>query len=57
MGEDVAAGLAGGAQAQLPPLAPFEGVVSVQPDLVCDFWTEVGRNMAARMQPRPTPRR
>ena len=45
-----AAGLAGGAQAQLPPLAPFEGMaVFGEPDLVCDFWTELGRNTAARI--------
>src|SRR5215211_222649 len=25
--------------------SPFEGVVFGRPDLVCDFWTELGRNM------------
>ncbi|BBU25024.1 NAD(P)/FAD-dependent oxidoreductase [Mycobacterium xenopi] len=29
--------------------SPFEGVVFDQPDLVCDFWTELGRNMTARI--------
>jgi cyclohexanone monooxygenase len=29
--------------------SPFEGVVFGQPDLVCDFWTELGRNMTARI--------
>ncbi|MGC2799548.1 MAG: NAD(P)/FAD-dependent oxidoreductase [Mycobacterium sp.] len=27
----------------------FEGMASGQPDLVCDFWTELGRNTAARV--------
>jgi cyclohexanone monooxygenase len=27
----------------------FEGVAPGQPDLVCDFWTELGRNTAARV--------
>jgi cyclohexanone monooxygenase len=29
--------------------SPFEGVVFDQSDLVCDFWTELGRNMTARI--------
>jgi cyclohexanone monooxygenase len=29
--------------------SPFEGVVFDQPDQVCDFWTELGRNMTARI--------
>ncbi|HWF28323.1 MAG TPA: NAD(P)/FAD-dependent oxidoreductase [Mycobacterium sp.] len=29
--------------------SPFEGVVFGEPDLVCDFWTELGRNMTARI--------
>ena len=29
--------------------SPFEGVVFDQADLVCDFWTELGRNMTARI--------
>ncbi|GFG74331.1 flavin-containing monooxygenase [Mycobacterium botniense] len=29
--------------------SPFEGVVFDEPDLVCDFWTELGRNMTARI--------
>jgi cyclohexanone monooxygenase len=29
--------------------SPFEGVVFDQPDMVCDFWTELGRNMTARI--------
>jgi cyclohexanone monooxygenase len=29
--------------------SPFEGVVFDQPDQVCDFWTELGRNMSARI--------
>jgi cyclohexanone monooxygenase len=29
--------------------SPFEGVVFDQPDLVCDFWTELGRNMTGRI--------
>jgi cyclohexanone monooxygenase len=29
--------------------SPFEGVVFDAPDLVCDFWTELGRNMTARI--------
>ncbi|MCV7258683.1 flavin-containing monooxygenase [Mycobacterium shimoidei] len=28
----------------------FEGMALGQPDLVCDFWTELGRNTAARVQ-------
>ncbi|KUI28868.1 monooxygenase [Mycobacterium sp. IS-1496] len=27
----------------------FEGMAPGQPDLVCDFWTEIGRNTAARV--------
>ena len=27
----------------------FEGMALGQPDLVCDFWTELGRNTAARV--------
>ena len=50
LGEIAAAGLAGGAQAQLP-LAGHRSRVwcSTQPDLVCDFWTELGRNLTARI--------
>jgi cyclohexanone monooxygenase len=29
--------------------SPFEGIVFDQTDLVCDFWTELGRNMTARI--------
>ncbi|OBI11636.1 monooxygenase [Mycobacterium sp. E2327] len=29
--------------------SPFEGVVFDAADLVCDFWTELGRNMTARI--------
>ena len=29
--------------------SPFEGVVFGEPDLVCDFWTELGRNLTARI--------
>jgi cyclohexanone monooxygenase len=29
--------------------SPFEGVVFDEPDQVCDFWTELGRNMTARI--------
>jgi cyclohexanone monooxygenase len=29
--------------------SPFEGVVFGEPDHVCDFWTELGRNMTARI--------
>ncbi|MDT5049463.1 MAG: cyclohexanone monooxygenase, partial [Mycobacterium sp.] len=29
--------------------SPFAGVVFGAPDLVCDFWTELGRNMTARI--------
>jgi cyclohexanone monooxygenase len=29
--------------------SPFEGVVFDAQDLVCDFWTELGRNMTARI--------
>jgi cyclohexanone monooxygenase len=29
--------------------SPFEGVVFDAPDQVCDFWTELGRNMTARI--------
>jgi cyclohexanone monooxygenase len=29
--------------------SPFVGVVFGEPDLVCDFWTELGRNMTARI--------
>ena len=29
--------------------SPFVGVVFGEPDLVCDFWTELGRNLSARI--------
>lgn len=29
--------------------SPFEGIVFDEPDMVCDFWTELGRNMTARI--------
>ena len=29
--------------------SPFEGVVFDAPDMVCDFWTELGRNTTARI--------
>jgi len=29
--------------------SPFKGVVFGEPDLVCDFWTELGRNLTARI--------
>lgn len=29
--------------------SPFVGVVFGEPDLVCDFWTELGRNVTARI--------
>lgn len=29
--------------------SPFVGVVFGEPDLVCDFWTELGRNLTARI--------
>jgi len=29
--------------------SPFVGVVLGEPDLVCDFWTELGRNVSARI--------
>ncbi|MGH3676393.1 MAG: flavin-containing monooxygenase [Mycobacterium sp.] len=29
--------------------SPFEGVVFDQPDQICDFWTELGRGMTARI--------
>jgi cyclohexanone monooxygenase len=36
--------------------SPFgEGVVFDQSDLVCDFWTELGRNMTARIAAGPDP--
>lgn len=33
----------------------FEGMALGQPDLVCDFWTELGRNTAARVLALPDP--
>lgn len=33
----------------------FEGMALGQPDLVCDFWTELGRNTAARVMALPDP--
>lgn len=33
----------------------FEGMAPGQPDLVCDFWTELGRNTAARVLALPDP--
>ena len=33
----------------------FEGMALGQPDLVCDFWTELGRNCAARVLALPDP--
>ena len=36
--------------------SPFEGVVFDEPDLVCDFWTELGRNMTARIAAQRRPR-
>jgi cation diffusion facilitator CzcD-associated flavoprotein CzcO len=33
----------------------FEGMALGQPDLVCDFWTELGRNVAARVAALPDP--
>ncbi|PJK19916.1 flavin-containing monooxygenase [Mycolicibacterium goodii] len=33
----------------------FEGMAPGQPDLVCDFWTELGRNTAARVMALPDP--
>jgi cyclohexanone monooxygenase len=35
--------------------SPFVGVVFGEPDLVCDFWTELGRNMTARIAASPDP--
>ncbi len=35
--------------------SPFVGVVFGEPDLVCDFWTELGRNMTARIAAAPDP--
>ena len=29
--------------------SPFEGVVFDEPDQICDFWTELGRSMTARI--------
>lgn len=29
--------------------SPFVGVVFGEPDMVCDFWTELGRNLTARI--------
>lgn len=33
----------------------FEGMAPGQPDLVCDFWTELGRNTATRVLALPDP--
>ena len=33
----------------------FEGMALGQPDYVCDFWTELGRNTAARVMALPDP--
>jgi len=35
--------------------SPFEGVVFDAPDMVCDFWTELGRNLTARIGASPDP--
>ncbi|SBS73159.1 Phenylacetone monooxygenase [uncultured Mycobacterium sp.] len=35
--------------------SPFVGVVFGEPDLVCDFWTELGRNLTARIAASPDP--
>ncbi|MGU3500153.1 flavin-containing monooxygenase [Mycobacterium sp. C31M] len=35
--------------------SPFVGVVFGEPDLVCDFWTELGRNLTARVAGSPDP--
>jgi cyclohexanone monooxygenase len=35
--------------------SPFEGVVFDAADQVCDFWTELGRNMTARIASSPDP--
>jgi cyclohexanone monooxygenase len=35
--------------------SPFEGVVFDAEDQVCDFWTELGRNMTARIAASPDP--
>ena len=35
--------------------SPFVGVVFGEPDLVCDFWTELGRNLSARIAGSPDP--
>lgn len=35
--------------------SPFVGVVFGEPDLVCDFWTELGRNLTARIATSPDP--
>ncbi|MBB3751897.1 cyclohexanone monooxygenase [Mycolicibacterium sp. BK634] len=35
--------------------SPFVGVVFGEPDLVCDFWTELGRNLTARIASSPDP--
>ena len=35
--------------------SPFEGIVFDEPDEVCDFWTELGRNMTARIGALPDP--
>jgi cyclohexanone monooxygenase len=35
--------------------SPFEGVVFDAADQVCDFWTELGRNMTARIAASPDP--
>lgn len=35
--------------------SPFEGVVFDAPDQVCDFWTELGRNLTARIAATPDP--
>ena len=37
--------------------SPFVGVVFGEPDLVCDFWTELGRNMSARIAASEDPHR
>ncbi|WP_326545337.1 NAD(P)/FAD-dependent oxidoreductase [Mycolicibacterium sp. ND9-15] len=35
--------------------SPFEGVVFDAEDMVCDFWTELGRNTTARIAASPDP--
>jgi hypothetical protein len=55
MGEDSAARLAEGAASQFPHRAAMERSPG-EPDLICDIWTEINRNLAAELEAEGWPR-